>query len=275
VSAITRDSFKLRVASGVVLIPLVLAATILGTPYFQALVLIAVAILGWEWLGLLGLNRSPIDAGLFFTGLAAAMAVTIFVGDLEGLWTAIAVGLALAIIYAVRDRAHAAWIAAGAIYVLVPCWSILWLRLEAQDGLRLILWVFAAVWASDIGAYAVGRTVGGPKLLPAVSPNKTWSGLAGAMVSAAIVAVIFVGILRDWAGNLNYFAATAVFAAIIGAIGQFGDMVESGIKRRFSVKDMGALIPGHGGLFDRVDALMFVAPAIALLEILCPEGISL
>jgi phosphatidate cytidylyltransferase len=257
------------------MIPLVLAAVIFGTPYFQALVLIAVAILGWEWLGLLGLDGSPADSGPFLIGLVAAMAVSVVVGPREGFWAALVLAAAFAAYFLVRNRARAGWIVIGALYVLLPCWSILWLRLHAEDGLLLIIGVFVVVWAADIGAYAVGRTIGGPKLLPSISPNKTWSGLAGAMVSAAIAAILFLGIVQSWGGNLNYYAATALFAAIIGALGQFGDMVESGIKRRFSVKDMGSLIPGHGGLFDRVDGLMFVAPAIAVLEILYPEGISL
>ena len=95
------------------------------------------------------------------------------------------------------------------------------------------------------------------------------------MVSAAVAAVVFVGFLDDWGANLNQYAAMALFGAIIGVVGQFGDMVESGIKRHFGVKDMGTMIPGHGGLFDRVDGLMFVAPAIALLKVLFPEGIAL
>ena len=257
------------------MIPLVLAATILGSPYFQALVLIAVAILGWEWLSLLGLNRSPVDLSLFFAGLAAAMFVTVAIGWYEGLWATVTACLALIVVYLARDRGHAAWLGAGAIYVLLPCWSLLWLRSDAENGLLLLLWIFFVVWASDIGAFAVGRTVGGPKLLPSVSPQKTWSGLAGGMISAAVVAVLFVGFLDEWNGNLNHYAATGFFAAIVGAIGQFGDMVESRIKRLFGVKDMGTLIPGHGGLFDRVDGLMFVAPAIALLKVLFPEGFAL
>ena len=122
-----------------------------------------------------------------------------------------------------------------------------------------------------------GLTLDVPRImgLPKVSPKKTWSGLAGAMVSAAVAAVVFVGFLDDWGANLNQYAAMALFGAIIGVVGQFGDMVESGIKRHFGVKDMGTMIPGHGGLFDRVDGLMFVAPAIALLKVLFPEGIAL
>jgi phosphatidate cytidylyltransferase len=275
VSAITGDSLILRVASGAVLIPIVLAAVILGTPYFQTLVALAAVILGWEWLSLLGLNRSFPDAGLFFAALAAGLGVGILAGPAQGLWVAITAAIVLAIVYSVRGRARPPWLVGGVLYIALPCLSLLWLRLAAANGLHVMLWVLLAVWASDIGAYAAGRTVGGPRLMPAVSPNKTWSGLAGAMISAAAAGVIYVGALGQWAGNLNLYAATGFFGAIVGAIGQFGDMVESRIKRRFNVKDMGALIPGHGGLFDRVDALLFVAPAITLFEIVFHEGIPL
>lgn len=257
------------------LIPIVLAAVILGTPYFQTLVALAAVILGWEWLSLLGLNRSFPDAGLFFAALAAGLGVGILAGPAQGLWVAITAAIVLAIVYSVRGRARPPWLVGGVLYIALPCLSLLWLRLAAANGLHVMLWVLLAVWASDIGAYAAGRTVGGPRLMPAVSPNKTWSGLAGAMISAAAAGVIYVGALGQWAGNLNLYAATGFFGAIVGAIGQFGDMVESRIKRRFNVKDMGALIPGHGGLFDRVDALLFVAPAITLFEIVFHEGIPL
>ena len=139
---------------------------------------------------------------------------------------------------------------------------LLWLAQE-WTGRDLLLWIFAVVWATDIGAYVVGRWLGGPRLAPRWSPRKTWAGLLGGIVCAA---------LAGWvAGHLlgpPSVLPLVLLSAGLAIIGQFGDLAELVAKRRFGVKDSSALIPGHGGLLDRLDGLLAVIPAVALLSLI-------
>lgn len=152
------------------------------------------------------------------------------------------------------------WRLVGLAYVAIPCMSLLWLR-NQQHGIQLVLTLLLIVWATDIGAYFSGRFAGGPKLAPAISPNKTWAGLIGGMVAAAIVAAIATSFSPTPAS-----IAGALWAGMALAIlGQAGDLFESWLKRRAGVKDSGSLIPGHGGLLDRVDGLILATPVFACM----------
>jgi phosphatidate cytidylyltransferase len=150
-----------------------------------------------------------------------------------------------------------AWKLLGFVYCLLPAISLLWIRERAEfqgigKGFDLMIWVFLVVWSTDIGAYFAGRAIGGPKLAPAISPNKTIAGLAGGVICATILAglwVNFIGLPR----LLMWLAAPFAVAA------QMGDLFESGLKRRAGVKDSGTWLPGHGGLLDRLDGLVPVA----------------
>ena len=136
----------------------------------------------------------------------------------------------------------------------------LWFIRE-QLGMTAALWVFGMVWATDIGAYAAGRTIGGPKLAPRISPKKTWAGLIGGMISAAAFGA---GVAVAYGAARPGFAA--LLAAVLAVVSQAGDFFESGVKRYFDKKDSGHLIPGHGGLLDRVDGLIVAAPVFALFH---------
>jgi phosphatidate cytidylyltransferase len=141
------------------------------------------------------------------------------------------------------------------------CICLIWIRNEWDNGLLAVMWILVLVWASDCGAYVVGRLIGGPKLAPKISPNKTWAGLAGCIVSASIVGFTFAkNIPLD---NLYEFI---VISGLIGLISQMGDLLESAFKRHFGAKDASNLIPGHGGVLDRVDALLAAIFAVALLS---------
>jgi phosphatidate cytidylyltransferase len=158
-----------------------------------------------------------------------------------------------------------AWKLYGFAYCLLPAISLLWIRERAEfegigSGFDLLIWVFLVVWATDIGAYFAGRAIGGPKLAPSISPNKTIAGLIGGVLAAVILAGIWVYAVKLPAALLSLAAPLAVAA-------QLGDLFESGLKRRAGVKDSGTWLPGHGGLLDRLDGLVPVSVLTAAMMI--------
>ena len=153
------------------------------------------------------------------------------------------------------------WQVAGFVYALIPALALLWIRERfavdaAPLGLELLLWVFVTTWSVDIGAYFAGRSIGGPRLAPSISPNKTWAGLIGGMAAAA-----FFGGL--WVWLLQLPSVLILLAAPFAAAAQGGDLFESWLKRRAGVKDSGDFLPGHGGALDRLDGLVVVGTLTA------------
>ena len=146
----------------------------------------------------------------------------------------------------------------GSAYVSCALIALAWLRSIDDHGL-LVLWLFLNVWAMDVGGYFAGKGIGGPKLSPKISPNKTWAGLIGGTLLAILVSYLFT-LIFSW----GYSSGTWIAGGIIALIAQAGDLYESAVKRRFDVKDSGELIPGHGGILDRVDGLVSAAPMLAI-----------
>lgn len=155
----------------------------------------------------------------------------------------------------------------GLPYITLPAAALVWLRSDPVAGFETILWLLCMVWATDIGAYAAGRTIGGPKLAPRFSPKKTWAGLVGGVISAAVVGAAFA----SWLGlSLIGFAS---LSGVLAVVAQAGDIFESAVKRRFDVKDSSNLIPGHGGVLDRVDGVLPVAVVVAAVALIQGGGI--
>lgn len=146
-------------------------------------------------------------------------------------------------------------LALGVVYCAIPVLALVFVRRQ-DDGLLFAFWMLAIVWACDIGAFFAGRAIGGPKLAPRLSPNKTWAGLIGGAIAAMMVLIAFALYRHAGPGAL---ALMVVRGAVIAILAQAGDLFQSWMKRRAGVKDSGRLIPGHGGLFDRVDGLLAVA----------------
>ncbi|WP_298814589.1 phosphatidate cytidylyltransferase [uncultured Sphingomonas sp.] len=171
----------------------------------------------------------------------------------------LALGLIAAAFFFVAIVTRRGWLASGTIYCGLPVLALVLIR-EQDHGLLLSLWALVLVWMTDIGAFFAGRAIGGPKLAPRVSPNKTWAGLIGGIVAATAFAfVLHVG----YDLPLRLLLATPV----LGVVAQGGDLFESWLKRRAGVKDSGNVLPGHGGLLDRLDGLVPVAPLAALLVV--------
>jgi phosphatidate cytidylyltransferase len=255
------EGLRRRVVSAVVLAPPVLAALIAGPPYSDILIVIAAAVLAWEWSGLV-LPARGASGWLLVAVLPLLVAGGAFV-TLESLAAGLLAGIVLCgVVGLVERRRHAAalWLAGGVLYLAPSCLALLLLRREEPEGLLFVIFVVLTVWAADIGAYFIGKAVGGKKLLPSVSPNKTWAGLFGGMAAAAATGTA-VSLLFSQAD----LTGAATLGAGIAVIDQIGDLFESGIKRRFGRKDSSGLIPGHGGLLDRVDGLMPAAVVVLLL----------
>ncbi len=160
-----------------------------------------------------------------------------------------------------KEAGRPLWMVFGVFYIGLPALALLWVRGDGDEGRNTIYWLFALVWAADTGAYVAGKLIGGPKLAPSISPNKTWAGLAGCVTSAALV-----GVAVAYLSKSGDYVILAVLSAAIGLVSQGGDLVESAIKRHFGVKDSSHLIPGHGGVLDRVDALLAAILVAALIK---------
>jgi phosphatidate cytidylyltransferase len=253
------SALKARVVSALLMAPIALAAVWFGSPWIDALTIAAVAIMAWEWARLCRAGAFDLTGRLVLAVvvLAVLVAATGFVGAALAVSVAGA-GLVLGISLA-RNEPAPNLTAVGVLWLAVPCIALLWLARESGSG--IVLWILAVVWATDIGAYAVGRSLGGPKLAPRVSPGKTWSGLGGGILCAGVAGFITAKIIE------GPVLAMVLISAALAVVGQIGDLAESAAKRRFAVKDASALIPGHGGLLDRADALLAVVPTVALLRL--------
>lgn len=276
-----RDLRK-RALSAALLGPAALACIWLGAEAWTALMAAAMALLAWEWVRLCGFSTRRLP------GLAVPLAV-LAAGTLavDGRWTAAlallllgagavwALGAAPA---AARSRvggtpATAPWLAFGVVYIGLAGLALIHLRGDAAAGRVNVIFLFLVVWSSDIGAYLAGRWLGGPKLAPAISPNKTWSGAMGGLASAMAVGGLAAYGLDSAATAAGVpWPRVLLVAAALGLLSQAGDFFESWIKRRFHVKDTSSLIPGHGGLLDRLDGVLAAAPAAALLGVLLGPG---
>jgi phosphatidate cytidylyltransferase len=156
------------------------------------------------------------------------------------------------------------WQIIGFFYIVLPLYAVVKIRFYDAD---VLFWMFAIIWTTDIFAFFVGKIFGGPKLAPEISPNKTWSGLAGGVLASAFVG--FIGYLMF--GGLAFFVTVSIFLSLLE---QVSDLLESKIKRIFGVKDSGHIIPGHGGVLDRLDGIVLVAPAVLLLITFFPNQFS-
>jgi phosphatidate cytidylyltransferase len=172
----------------------------------------------------------------------------------------VTIGTAVGILVALARGAAAGWTAIGVALIGLPAIALVWLRSLPDIGLGATLWLLIVVWTTDGLAYLVGRQFGGPRLAPAISPGKTWSGLGGGVVGAGVASLVVASVLGS-----ERLAHAAGLGAAFAIIAQVGDLAESMLKRRAGVKDSGTLIPGHGGVLDRVDGLLLTAPALSVL----------
>jgi phosphatidate cytidylyltransferase len=261
-----------RFAAGVVMIAVASFAIYLGGWPFRLLAAAGAAAMMLEWGDMHRVKRGWTYAGVvLLLGVSLGLTEYLFPASesdpaeidaamFDPLWPALAVVAGLALIYgAVSRRFSLGW---GFLYIAVPTLALLVL---SWAWFELVFWAMLVTWSTDIFAYFAGRSIGGPKLAPRISPNKTWAGLAGGVAGAGAV-----GALAAW-----LFALDPIFLVAGGPMGllsQLGDLYESRVKRRLGVKDSGNILPGHGGVLDRLDGLLPVAVATLLLLLLILRG---
>jgi phosphatidate cytidylyltransferase len=246
-----------RIVSSLVLAPLAVGVAYAGGWLFTLFWGLAAIAIVWEWMSLIDPQRWR--RAFVVGGLSLALAL-VPLGLNRLLETIIVTGIGAVGSGLLVGSRRRVWIAAGVIYGGTFVVALTALRADPQWGFLAVLFLFAIVWATDVAGYFAGRAFGGPKLWPRISPNKTWSGaLAGTL--AAVIAAIVVAKLA----GLGHEYPVAALGAALSIVGQAGDLLESGIKRRFGVKDAGRIIPGHGGVMDRLDAFWAATVAAALL----------
>lgn len=252
---------RLRIVSGIILAIVVLAATWAGGEAFRLLAAVIGLLVFYEWSTMTQLySRDSQGVALGWLGIVVVVVATLMGDSAYAVGSLILFAAVSAALVWFRNRSW--WLPSGIVYAGLTVIALAEIRDEDLRGFVLMLFVFAVVWATDILAYFVGRAIGGPKLAPRISPGKTWSGAIGGTIAAVIA-----GPAVAWSFFPGIGLRVAFIALILSVCSQIGDLFESFIKRRFGVKDSSHLIPGHGGVMDRVDGLVFACFAAFLLAI--------
>jgi phosphatidate cytidylyltransferase len=255
----------LRIISAAALAVLALAATLLSPWTFLVLVVAGAGVVAWEW------GRLTRGSDLDATTLIAAVAVAVLAFSValnRSGYGFLLVGVAAVAIFFAGDKGFSRpWAIGGLIYAALPAAALMWLRSDAELGATAVIYLFAVAWTTDTAAYAGGRLIGGPKLAPRISPKKTWSGLLAGILAPALVGYIAATLLKTGAP-----LRLALVSMVLAIACQLGDLLESWVKRRFGAKDSSQLIPGHGGLLDRIDGLMMAAVLAGLIALRDPAA---
>ena len=248
--------FVPRLASGLAMGAVAALCTFTGTVPFAVLVVAVTVLLSWEWGRLVHGREHDLVIAVHMVSSAAAAVLAAWDVAALGL-LAVLIGAILAMLLSLGP--NSLFSALGVFYAGLPAVALIWLRSDAALGLLAVTFLIVIVVVSDTAGFLSGRLMGGPKLWPRISPNKTWAGFVGALVASSIVGALF------WFAVPGGSAVRLTAAgAMLSFVAQAGDLAESAIKRRFGAKDTSTLIPGHGGVMDRVDGLVAAATAVGL-----------
>lgn len=238
------------------MLPVVFGAVWLGGWFFATLTAFVAGLMYWEWQGLCGFKGWKATANAILCGLGPVGLLA--QGSLFAFYAWI---LLIILVMFFAGGAHRLFLGTGVAYIYLACISLVWLRELDMLGMESVIWLGAAVVMTDTCAYFTGRTLGGPKLAPKISPKKTWSGLMGGIVGAAVAGAAVAAVT-----GANIVAVTLVSGAF-AIVAQIGDLAISKAKRAFDVKDSSHIIPGHGGVLDRFDGILSSSLMMALLSL--------
>jgi phosphatidate cytidylyltransferase len=257
----------LRPLFGITLAAIAIAALYFGGYWFAAFIVVGAVAAVREWHRMRATSYSAYwiisAAGIVSAAVLEVAFSSVSSEGMRGLpWLVLAVAALINSVLGSTRRVEALWHAAALFYIGVPALCLVAMREVLPHAFWLLLAIFISVWATDTGALFAGNLLKGPKLWPALSPNKTWAGFIGGTVFGAVFGAIVFALAH---GNLIYGAVLGAIAAVVGAA---GDLFESFLKRRVGRKNSGSLIPGHGGVLDRIDSMLFVAPVAAVLFLL-------
>ena len=255
------SELRLRILSGIVLAAVVLAATWFGGLAFRVLAAAIALLVYYEWSTITRLADEDFR-GNAFGWLSIAIIAGLVVFGFDELALPVLIGTTVIGLVCVLALRKSGWLPGGIVYSGLTAISLAAIRGDGAQGFAAMVFIFAVVWATDILAYFIGRAIGGPKLAPSISPGKTWSGAIGGAVSAVVAGTLV---------HMAFFPLNGLWvpaiALVLSVFSQVGDLFESFIKRRFGVKDSSRLIPGHGGVMDRVDGLVFACFAAFLIAL--------
>lgn len=256
-----------RVLTALVLIPLALGSVFAGGRLYAGLIAAMTIFLLFEWTRMV--DGAELRRGFYVLSATAALASYLAAGGqpVPALLVAL-LGGAVATVIEWPKPSPPSWPAVGALYIIVPAVAALWLRRDAPEGGYLTLVLFIAVWAADSAAYLVGKAVGGPKLVPRISPNKTWAGAIGAVFGSGLAVLALALLIKPGEAGGSF-----LLGLVLGVASVLGDVIESSFKRRYGIKDSGGAFPGHGGVLDRLDGFLFAVLALAAIVLLL-QGVS-
>lgn len=264
------NKLVLRIVSGIALSAVALAITYAGPLPFALLVTAFVAVMAWEWGRLV--CSSGFDPAWAVQVGATAIGTVLVASECPGC-ALLAIVIGTLLVFVLRrlqmGTAQSWWSATGVYYVGLPSIALVWIRSDPEFGWYAVLFIFITVWTTDTAAYIFGKTIGGPLLAPDISPKKTWAGFSGGLICATLLgSAVLLGV----AGTKDLLAVIGLSAGV-SLVSQIGDLGESSIKRLFGRKDASGVIPGHGGVLDRVDGLVFAALACAVVALIrAPEA---
>lgn len=254
------SNLQQRLVSALVLAAVVLVTTLVGGWLFRVLVcLVAIAVF-LEWLAMAKGNIRPVRPVAITAFVAATLPLILGFGPSSAIFVGLVLGAVAAVL--AESHGHGIWTARGFAYSFLPAFALIMLREGGGTGVVAVLFLYAVVWATDVGAYFTGRALGGPRLAPTISPGKTWSGALGGLAAGVVAGLV---VAASAGSDLSGALMTAILLSIAA---QIGDLFESSIKRQANVKDSSQLIPGHGGAMDRIDGLAFAAVALYLLGVI-------
>jgi len=256
-------NLRLRLVSSAIIAPLTLFVVYLGGLAYGALVTCVVTIGLYEWLRLIVPKARELLVGIACAMLIVVMMMGSLFSAKLGFVLSVLLTLALFFVAWRQGDRNAIWIALGIPYLGGSGLALLALRAMPGCGAGLIVYLLMTVWGTDIGAFAAGRLIGGPKLVPSISPSKTWAGLGGGIALAATL-----GYLTGLMLGARSPGAALILSPVVACVAQVGDVFESYFKRRAGVKESGDLIPGHGGVLDRIDGLVFAALFVFIFQAL-------